>query len=352
MLANRIDRRILKELLHKETFTRRTISFYKYFEIENPQEFRDTLFMKWSEFSCFGRIYIAREGINAQMSIPEHHFDAFMAFLYAIPELDQVPIKHAIEDDGKSFFKLTIKVRPKIVADGLVHGTYDLSKVGKHLTAIEFHEALDEPETIVVDMRNHYESEIGHFKNAFCPDVDTFREEIQLVVDQFKDDKDKKFLLYCTGGIRCEKASSFLLNAGFKDVSQLYGGIIEYAQQIKQLGIESKFHGKNFVFDERLGESVDGQIISHCHQCGTSADTHTNCANEDCHLLFIQCKACAEKYNGCCSEECQTIFHLPEEDRKKLRIANAEKYASSKIFKSRLRPALKGMDPLKLSTKP
>lgn len=340
MLANRIDRRILKELLQKETFTRKTISFYKYFEIEDPQDFRDMLFMKWTEFNCFGRIYIAREGINAQMSVPEHYFEQFMIFLYSIPALNQVPIKYAIEDDGKSFFKLTIKVRPKIVADGLEHGTYDLSKVGKHLTAIEFHEALDEPETIVVDMRNHYESEIGHFKNAFCPDVDTFREEIQLVVDKFKDEKDKKFLLYCTGGIRCEKASSFLLNEGFTDVSQLYGGIIEYAQQIKKLGVESKFYGKNFVFDERLGESIDGQIISHCHQCGKSADTHTNCANEDCHLLFIQCKACAEKYEGCCSEECQTIFHLPEDERKKLRIQHAEKYASSKIFKSRLRPSL------------
>lgn len=340
MLANRINRKVLKELLHKETFTRKTISFYKYFEIEDPQDFRDMLFMKWTEFNCFGRIYIAREGINAQMSVPEHYFEQFMIFLYSIPALNQVPIKYAIEDDGKSFFKLTIKVRPKIVADGLEHGTYDLSKVGKHLTAIEFHEALDAPATIVVDMRNHYESEIGHFKNAFCPDVDTFREEIQLVVDKFKDEKDKKFLLYCTGGIRCEKASSFLLNEGFSDVSQLYGGIIEYAQQIKKLGVESKFYGKNFVFDERLGESIDGQIISHCHQCGKSADTHTNCANDDCHLLFIQCKACAEKYEGCCSEECQTIFHLPEDERKKLRIQHAEKYALSKIFKSRLRPSL------------
>ena len=340
MLQNRIDRRILKEQLQKETFKRRTISFYKYFEIENPQEFRDTIYKKWTELNCFGRIYVAREGINAQMSLPEDNLEAFLEYLYSIPELDQLPIKYAIEDDGKSFYKLTIKVRPKIVADGLEHGTYDLSRVGKHLTAIEFHEALDEPNTIVVDMRNHYESEIGHFKNAFCPDVDTFREEVQLVVDKYKNDKDKKFLLYCTGGVRCEKASAFMINDGFENVSQLYGGIIEYAQQIKQLGIESKFYGKNFVFDERLGESVDGQIISHCHQCGKPADTHTNCANNDCHLLFIQCAECAEKYDGCCGEECQTVFHLPEDERKKLRLQHAEKYANSKIFKSRLRPKL------------
>ncbi|HRZ97172.1 MAG TPA: rhodanese-related sulfurtransferase [Paludibacter sp.] len=341
MLENRIDRRILKEQLQQETFKRRTISFYKYFNIENPQEFRNDLYRNWSELGCFGRIYVAYEGINAQMSVPEHNFVGFMEFLYSIPELNKVPIKYAIVDDGKSFFKLTIKVRPKIVADGLKHGTYDLSKVGNHLTAMEFHEALDEPNAIVVDMRNHYESEIGRFKNAFCPDADTFREEIQLVIDKYKDDKDKPFLLYCTGGIRCEKASSFLIHNGFENVSQLYGGIIEYAQQIKQMGIESKFYGKNFVFDERLGESVDGQIISRCHQCGKPADSHTNCANNDCHLLFIQCAECAEKYEGCCGEECQTIFQLPVEERKKLRLQHADKYADSKIFKSRLRPQLK-----------
>jgi len=341
MLENKIDKRILKERLHNETFKRRTLSFYKYFNIENPQEFRNVLYRNLDALGCFGRIYVAHEGINAQMSVPEHKVEQFLEHLYSIPELNNVPIKWAIEDDGKSFYKLTIKVRPKIVADGLEDNTYDLSKVGKHLTALEFHEAIDKPGTIVVDMRNHYESEIGHFKNAFCPDVDTFREEIQLVLDKYKDDKDKEFLLYCTGGIRCEKASSFLIHNGFANVSQLYGGIIEYAQQIKQLGVESKFYGKNFVFDERLGESVDGQVISRCHQCGKPADTHTNCANNDCHLLFIQCAECCEKYEGCCTEACQTVYHLPKEEQIKVRSVHAQKYADSKIFKSRLRPMLK-----------
>ena len=338
MLENRIDKRILKVRLMNESFIRKTLSFYKYFNIENPQEFRNNLYINLEALNCFGRIYVAHEGINAQMSVPEHNAEQFLEQLYSIPELNNVPIKWAIEDDGKSFYKLTIKVRPKIVADGLENNTYDLSKVGKHLTALEFHEAIDKSGTIVVDMRNHYESEIGHFKNAYCPDVDTFREEIQLVLDKYKDDKNKEFLLYCTGGIRCEKASSFLLHNGFENVSQLYGGIIEYAQQIKQLGVESKFYGKNFVFDERLGESVDGQVISRCHQCGKPADTHTNCANNDCHLLFIQCSECAAKYEGCCTEECQTIYHLPKDEQVNLRSVHAQKYADSKIFKSRLRP--------------
>ena len=340
-LENRISKEILKENLRKESFKRQTISFYKYFEINNPTEFRNQLYEQWFALNCFGRIYVAQEGINAQMSVPEDNMAEFLKQLYAIPQLTNVPIKQAIEDDGKSFYKLTIKVRPKIVADGLENNTYDLSKVGKHLTALEFHNAIDEPGTIVVDMRNHYESEIGHFKNAFCPDVDTFREEIQLVLEKYKDEKDKQFLLYCTGGIRCEKASSFLINNGFENVSQLYGGIIEYAQQIKQLGIEPKFYGKNFVFDERLGETIDGQVISHCHQCGKPADTHTNCANNDCHLLFIQCDDCKSKYEGCCCDDCKSVIQLPLEDRKKLRVQHHQKYADSKIFKSRLRPKLK-----------
>lgn len=340
MLENRVDKRILKENLFKEKFKRKTISFYKYFIIEHPQGFRNEFYRNCEALGCFGRIYIAHEGINAQMSVPEHNFNQFLSQLNNISELKNVPIKYAIEDDGKSFYKLTIKVRPKIVADGLENNVYDLSKVGTHLSALDFHNAVNEPDTIVVDMRNHYESEIGHFENAYCPDADTFREEIQIVLDKFKDEKNKKFLLYCTGGIRCEKASSFMIHNGFENVSQLHGGIIEYARQIKQLDIPSKFFGKNFVFDDRLGESIDGQVIARCHQCGKSADTHTNCANNDCHLLFIQCAECAQKYSGCCGDQCQTIYQLPLSDRVALRAVNTQKYNNSKIYKSRLRPKM------------
>lgn len=340
MLENRVNKEILKEQLQNETFTRKTLSFYRYLTIENPPEFRNDLFRKWSELNCFGRIYVAREGINAQMSIPEHNLEAFLLQLNSIPGLAEMPIKYALVDNGKSFYKLTIKVRPKIVADGLDHDTYDLSKVGKHLTALEFHELAGKPETVVIDMRNHYESEIGHFENAVCPDADTFKDAIQMVIQDFEPQKNRKILLYCTGGIRCEKASSFLLHNGFTDVSQLYGGIIEYAQQIKHLGLPSKFIGKNFVFDERLGETIDGQVISHCHQCGKPADTHVNCDNNDCHLLFIQCSECAVKHDKCCSEECAAIIKLPLEARHELRVINHCKYSGSKIYKSKLSPFL------------
>lgn len=337
-LYNRVNKAILKQRLMEETFRRRTLSFYRYVIIDHPDEFRDALYAAWDELGCFGRIYIAREGINAQMSVPDHHLKAFLAGLETIPELAGMPIKYAIEDDGKSFYKLTMKVRPRIVADGLDDGAFDVTNVGKHLPALEFHELVEKGDNIVVDMRNHYESEVGRFKGAICPDADTFREEIEMVVKDLHDKKDQKILLYCTGGIRCEKASAYLRHHGFRDVNQLHGGIIEYAQQIKKLGLKSAFRGKNFVFDERLGERVDGEIISHCHQCGRPADTHTNCANNACHLLFIQCDQCRNEYDGCCSTECKEIITLPFEKQKELRMIMQQKYGESKIFKSRLRP--------------
>jgi len=341
ILHNRVNKEELKKRLMEEPFKRRTISFYRYVIFEDPQTIRDTLYKQWSEFNCFGRIYIAREGINAQMSVPEHHLDQFLKLLDSHKELVNMPIKYAIEDDGKSFYKLTIKVRPKIVADGLDDNAFDVTNVGKHLSALEFHNLAGDPSSLVIDMRNHYESEVGHFEGAVCPDADTFRDEIQMVVNEFEKSKDQKVLLYCTGGIRCEKASAYLRHHGFNDVNQLHGGIIEYAQQIKEANLESRFIGKNFVFDERLGESVDGQVISQCHQCGKKSDAHTNCANDACHLLFIQCEECADTYIGCCTDECKEIITLPAEKQLQLRKEMKEKYGESKIFKSRLRPELR-----------
>ena len=218
-----------------------------------------------------------------------------------------------------AFFKLKILVRKKIVADGLDDSTFDVTATGIHVNAREFNALADDQNTIIIDMRNHYESEVGHFKNAICPNVDTFREELQIVEDIMKDKKDKNLLMYCTGGIRCQKASAWMKHLGFKNVFQLDGGIIEYARQSKAQGIENKFIGKNFVFDERLGERITEDIIAVCHQCGKPCDDHTNCKNDGCHLLFIQCKECSEVYNGCCSEACKQILTLPVEEQKEIR---------------------------------
>jgi len=332
-LCNIYDSTILKERLANEQFTRKTISFYRYFYLDNPQEFRDEIYKEWSHLNCFGRIYVAHEGINAQMSVPEHNLSAFLQRLENHSIFSQIPIKYAIEDNGKSFYKLTIKVRPKLVADGLEDYCFDVTNVGHHLEALEFHQLVQSGEHLVVDMRNHYESEIGHFKGAIRPEADTFREEINMVTEMLKDQKDRKILLYCTGGIRCEKASAYLKYHGFSDVNQLYGGIIEYAQRIKQMNLESNFIGKNFVFDERLGESVNGQIISHCHQCGEPCDTHVNCANELCHILFIQCNECAVKYDRCCSHECSEVRNSPKEDKLILRQKFARKFGNSNKYR-------------------
>ncbi|HPA35877.1 MAG TPA: rhodanese-related sulfurtransferase, partial [Chitinophagales bacterium] len=207
----------------------------------------------------------------------------------------------------------------KIVADGLEDDTFDASDCGVHLNAKEFNELTSRKDAILVDMRNHYESEIGHFVGAITPDVDTFRDELPLVVDMLKDKKDQPVVMYCTGGIRCEKASAWLKHNGFNQVYQLNGGIIEYARQVQQQGLENKFRGKNFVFDRRLGERISEEIIAQCHQCGKPADTHTNCRNQGCHLLFIQCEDCAKAYNGCCCEECMQVVALPEEEQKQMR---------------------------------
>lgn len=332
-LYNILDSTILKERLINEQFVRKTISFYRYFYLENPTEFRDEIYREWSVLNCFGRIYVAHEGINAQMSVPEHHLDAFLRSLEKHSIFKQIPIKYAIEDNGKSFYKLTIKVRPKLVADGLEDHAFDVTNVGRHLDALEFHQLVESGKHLVVDMRNHYESEIGHFKGAILPEADTFREEINMVTEMLKDEKDRKILLYCTGGIRCEKASAFLKHHGFSDVNQLYGGIIEYAQQIKQLNLESNFVGKNFVFDERLGESINGQVISHCHQCGKICDTHVNCANNLCHILFIQCEECAAKKEGCCSGDCLEAKNATKEEKLILLQKFSRKFGNSSKYR-------------------
>ena len=310
---------------------RLTLSFYAYAQIENPTQFRNELFLAWNPLEVLGRIYVAHEGINAQLSLPADNFYELKDTIEKYDFMKGIRLNVAVEQDDHSFLKLTIKVRDKIVADGLEDDSFDPTNIGIHLKAKEFNELLEDPDTIVVDMRNHYESEIGHFTNAIKPDVDTFRESLPIIEDQLSEHKqDKKLLMYCTGGIRCEKASAYFKHKGFENVYQLEGGIIEYTRQVKAEGLESKFIGKNFVFDHRLGERITDDIVSQCHQCGTPCDVHTNCANEGCHLLFIQCDQCKTAMEGCCSSECVTVIHLPEDEQKAVRrgIKNG-----NKIFK-------------------
>jgi UPF0176 protein len=317
-LHNTEDKRILRQRMLADSTPRTTVSFYKYHQIENPQVFRDELFARWSELAVLGRTYIASEGINAQISVPTHRFDAFVQDLFTIDFLNNIRLNTAV-DEGKSFYALKVKLRNKIVADGIEDPNFDPSNTGKYLNAEEWNKQLSDPNTVVVDMRNHYESEVGHFEGAICPDVDTFREELHIVEDILQHDKDKKVLMYCTGGIRCEKASAYMKHKGFENVYHLEGGIIKYARDAKANDLDIKFKGVNFVFDERLAERISDEVIATCHQCGEPFDHHTNCLNLGCHILFIQCNTCKEKYENCCSEECQNITHLSEEEQKELR---------------------------------
>ena len=310
-----------------------TISFYQYAKIQNPNVFRDHLYMMWEKIDVLGRVYVATEGINAQIAVPKQNFEQFKKELYEISFLDGIRLNIAVENGDVEFpfLKLKIKVRDKILADGLNDETFDVTNKGIHLEAKDFNEIISKEDTILIDFRNHYESEVGHFKGAITPDVDNFRESLPYIEEKFlKGNEDKNVVMYCTGGIRCEKASAWFKHRGFKNVHQLEGGIIKYANDCEAQGLENKFIGKNFVFDERRAERISDDVIANCHQCGKPADVHVNCANEACHLLFIQCEECNTKMEGCCSNECIEVTHMSAEEQKEYRKTHT---ISNKIFK-------------------
>jgi UPF0176 protein len=330
-LYNTLSAKERAELIEQAGKERLTISFYAYAKIGNPEFLRNHLFIAWNDLDVLGRIYVAHEGINAQLSIPADNFLGFKTHLDSINFLENVRLNIALEHDNFAFLKLKVKVRDKIVADGLNDDTFDVTNIGIHVDAQKFNELIEDENTVLVDMRNHYESEIGHFKNAITPDVDTFRESLDIIEEDLKDHKeDKNLVMYCTGGIRCEKASAYYRHKGFQNVFQLEGGIINYVRQVEADKLENKFIGKNFVFDERRSERISDDVIAKCHQCGQPADMHTNCANDACHLLFIQCDDCKEHMDNCCSSTCMETHQLPFEEQKALRKGQGN---SNDIFK-------------------
>ncbi|MGL6266361.1 MAG: rhodanese-related sulfurtransferase [Chitinophagaceae bacterium] len=335
VLHNRVSRKELKTRVQQDPTPRQTISFYLYTPIADPQALRNQWYLSLKELGILGRIYISDEGVNAQISSPVSNFDAFRNFLEIQPAFSGLRLNIAVDDDGKSFFVLDIKVRKKIVADGIEDPSFNMENKGKYVNALEFNELTNDKDTLVIDMRNHYEYEVGHFTRAIEIPSDTFREQLPMAVDMLKERKDRNIIMYCTGGIRCEKASAWMLHNGFTNVFHLEGGIINYVRQVRNESLENKFLGKNFVFDDRLGERISNDVLAHCHICGNPSDTHVNCANSGCHLLFIQCEDCKQKYEGCCSIECHDFIHLPEDEQKEKRKG---KDKGRNIFnKSRLR---------------
>ena len=339
-LHNRVNGRELKAKLQQSDEKRITLSFYKYFQFSNPELVRNHLFLTWDKIGVMGRIYIANEGINGQISVPENKMDEFKISCDDLDFMRGNRLNIAIDDDGKSFFKLKITVRKKIVADGLDDSTFDVTNSGTHLSAQAMNEMLSKKDTVVVDMRNHYESEVGHFEGAIRPDVETFRESLPIISEMLEGNKEKDIVMYCTGGIRCEKASAYMKHKGYKNVFQLEGGIIEYARQVKEQHLENKFLGTNFVFDERLGERISEDIVSKCHQCGAPCDRHTNCANDYCHLLFIQCDSCKTEFENTCSTLCREYLHKPLEEQ--IEAGKNKIFNGSRFGKGRYNPKTVG----------
>ena len=331
-LYNKKSKDMLIENLEAETFNRITCSFYNYIKINSPSDFRDKLYSLFHTLNIFGRIYVADEGINAQISVPSHNWTNFLKTISEISELYNLQIKKAISE-GISFYKLVVKVKKEIVAYGIPKNKYNMKIIGKHLSTEQFNSAINKEQTTIIDMRNIYESEVGKFKNAEIPQVEKSKDLLPEVRRMLKGREHHQVLLYCTGGIRCEKASSFLINEGIENVKQLKGGIIQYAHDIKKNGVKSKFIGKNFVFDARLGERVSDDIISNCHICNKSSDIHRDCKNDACHILFIQCQECERDLNGCCSDKCKEIASLPIETQKDLR-KNQNSPDKRRYFKS------------------
>ena len=309
---------VLRARLEREGVARTTLSFYRYVRLTETEDLRHRLYVEWEKLGVLGRIYLSQEGVNAQVSLPTANLDLFRASLDERTAFANVPWKIAVEDDGKSFLKLAIKVKKKIVADGLADDAYDVTNVGEHLDAAAFNQKMEEG-ALVIDMRNNYVSAIGYFEGAYLPKADTFRGAIDEVTEALKEKKDAEVLLYCTGGIRCEKASAYLKHHGFNNVGQLHGGIIDYARQIKAQGLTSKYKGQNFVFDERLAERITDDVVGTCMQCGTTCDRICNCQEVTCNMLLVQCETCAEKYAHCCSPSCREIHLLPEEVQREWR---------------------------------
>ncbi len=344
-LKRRVNRKNKDQALAEiagEDFSRRTISFYRYVSLSGPQAMRDLLFDSLDEMGCKGRIYVASEGINAQMNVPLPAWGTFDDFIQSIPEFSGVPYKIAREEASvPSFWKLTIKVKKKIVADGIDDPTFDPSNTGKYMDAEEVNRAIDNPDVLVVDMRNQYEAEVGHFPGAHIMQVDTFQEQLASVEKELGEHKSREVLMYCTGGIRCEKASAWFKHKGFGDVAHIKGGIIDYDRQVKERGLENKFMGKNFVFDERLGERISEDVISTCHICEKKpSDTHYNCANLSCHVLFISCDTCRLRCGDYCSRQCCAFDKIPSRLKKPMiRMYNKVRRTYKPTFhKTKFRP--------------
>lgn len=275
--------------------------YYCYASIDNPEVYREEHHLFCVENNIRGRIIISDEGLNGTVSGLVEDCEKYMAYIQADARFAKTEFK--IDSfDKHAFTKIHVRYKPEIVHSSLSHLDPNV-KTGKHLSPEEFKALKDQDDVVILDVRSNYEHELGRFKNAITLDIDNFR-DFPEKVKELEHLKNKKVLTYCTGGIKCEKASAFLLEQGFEDVYQLHGGIIKYGMEA---GGED-FEGKCYVFDNRIGvqvNTVNPTVISTCHVCGTNSDRMVNCANSTCNAHLAICENCGWEMDGACSTECK-----------------------------------------------
>jgi UPF0176 protein len=284
----------------------RVLLYYKYVPIQDPVEESRRHLEFCNSLGLKGRILFAPEGINGTVSGTIQATEAYMHAMQNDPRFSDIVWKIDPEKEH-CFRKMHVRPKKELVTFRLAEDVNPLEKTGTYVEPVEFYNLMQDPDAVIVDARTDYEYDLGHFKGAIRPDVDSFRDFPKWVQDNLAQFKDKKVLTYCTGGIRCEKFSAYLLREGFKDVYQLHGGIVTYGKDPEVKG--ALFEGNCYVFDERVSVPVnhteEAHLISHCVYCGTPSDLYVNCGNMDCHKQHFQCAECLEKSLCSCSEACQ-----------------------------------------------
>lgn len=274
------------------------ILFYKFANIEDPESFVADEREFCAKGGLLGKILVAKEGINGSLSGTKDSVEAYKRHLNSIPGFEDVAFKDEISS-FHPFKKLIVRKKKEIIR---MEQELDMSRTGKYISPEELLDMYSSgKDFLIIDTRNKYESDVGKFKNAVTLDIDSFR-EFPEAIEEFEDLKDRTIITYCTGGIRCEKATAYMVSRGFTDVYQLKDGIINFCQKHP----DTVWEGKCFVFDQRLISDVEsgGDCIAECVRCGGASDRYQNCANVPCDELVIICEGCSEAFRGTCSDEC------------------------------------------------
>lgn len=297
--------------------------FYKFQQIEDPEYFARNHKRHCKKLGIMGKVLVAKEGVNGSVSGTKEQVEKYKKFVWSIKGFEDVWFKEELAFKHP-FTKMVVRVRKEIVA---LDKNVDIRKKGRYISPKEFLEIYENMEKnkdenneiIILDARNYYEYDLGRFKNAINPNIKTFR-EFPDFVESFKENKDKKVVIYCTGGIRCEKASAYMSERGFSNVYQLEGGIINFCQQFPN----TIWEGKCFVFDKRLMTDLNqkNKPITKCKNCGEICDLYKNCKNVYCDKLVIICAKCQEKLHGCCSKKCLNEFQGYAKERAVLKRLN------------------------------